>query len=295
VQPASETILQKKTVMTGNVDNLSGFTRKVFIRKEWRQMLAEIAGTAQNLWKKGWAERSAGNFSINITGFLNNAELERLVQFPHQSLPGDYPDLANRMFLVSGTASRMRDMAQNPSEFICFVYVSGSGSAFYCVGENQDGKSVKPTSELATHLAIHQLLVQNNSIEKVVLHAHVTELIALTQIPLFKSAEAINSLLWGMHPETVMFVPDGVGFIPYNLPGTEEIAQATLLELGKHRVIIWEKHGCLAVAKDLPEAFDTFDILAKSALIYFLCKGAGLDPEGLTRSQIAVLRSHHSG
>ena len=34
-----------------------------------------------------------------------------------------------------------------------------------------------------------------------------------------------------MHPETVMFVPKGVGFVPYMLPGSVEIATETLKPL----------------------------------------------------------------
>ena len=34
-----------------------------------------------------------------------------------------------------------------------------------------------------------------------------------------------------MHPETIMFIPDGVGFVPFNLPGSAEIATETVKTL----------------------------------------------------------------
>jgi rhamnulose-1-phosphate aldolase len=93
-----------------------------------------------------------------------------------------------------------------------------------------------------------------------------------------------------MHPETLIFVPQGIGFVPYTIPGTEAIAEATIRELHHHNVIIWEKHGCLAVGNSVLEAFDQIDILAKSAQIFFLCKGAGYEPQGLTDEQLEEIR-----
>jgi rhamnulose-1-phosphate aldolase len=124
------------------------------------------------------------------------------------------------------------------------------------------------------------------------LHAHVTELVALTQLAPFTSEKAVNTLLWGMHPETILFLPDGVGFIPYTIPGTENIAMATLKGFENHKVVLWEKHGCMTVARNLSEAFDNLDILAKSARIYFLCKSAGMEPEGLNSIQLKEIREY---
>jgi len=39
------------------------------------QTIAEITNTSRNLWK-GWAERNAGNISVNITGLLSVREKE---------------------------------------------------------------------------------------------------------------------------------------------------------------------------------------------------------------------------
>ncbi|MEI7500508.1 MAG: rhamnulose-1-phosphate aldolase [Bacteroidota bacterium] len=280
--------------MIGNIDNLLNFTNDIFQKKELRPVMNEIAGIAQHLWNKGWAERNAGNFSINVTGVFSERELDNLSSYPFFPLPREYPDLARTLFLVSGTGTRMRDVAINPSGSVCFVYVGATGSAFHIIRGGNAENALMPTSELSTHLAIQQLLIQRKLIEKVVLHAHVTELIALTQLSAFKTEDTINSLLWGMHPETILFVPGGVGFIPYTLPGTENIATATLAELGRHKAILWEKHGCISIGDTLPDAFDILDILAKSAKIYFLCKAAGFDPEGLTQDQIQEIREYHS-
>ncbi|MEI7660767.1 MAG: rhamnulose-1-phosphate aldolase [Bacteroidota bacterium] len=281
--------------MIGNFDNLLNFSNDLFQKKELKPVLMQVAGVAQYLWERGWAERNAGNFSVNVTGFFHERELDRFSAYPFFPLSRAYPGLPRTLFLVSGTGTRMRDMAVNPAENLCFVYISDTGSAFHVITDNHEGDFVKPTSELVTHLAIHQQLLHNNSPEKAVLHAHVTELIALTQLLPFKSGEAVNSLLWGMHPETLLFVPDGVGFVPYTLAGTEHIAAATTRELEGHKAVLWEKHGCLAIGSTLADAFDILDILAKSAKIYLLCKSTGMEPEGLSAEQLNEIRNVRPG
>ena len=278
--------------MIGNIDNLLNLANDIFQKKELKPVFTQVGTIARYLWERGWAEKNAGNFSINVTGFFSDRELDHLSSYPFFPLSKQYPGLVRTLFLLSGTGTRMRDVVENPTEHICFVYISDSGSAYHIISENQGNTAVKPSSELATHLAIQQQLLQKKSTEKVVLHAHVTELIALTQLSPFTTEAAVNSLLWGMHPETLLFLPDGVGYIPYILPGTENIAMATVRGFEKHKVVLWEKHGCMAVGKSLSEAFDNLDILAKSARIYFQCKSTGMEPEGLSNSQLKEIRDN---
>ena len=276
--------------MIGNIDNLLNLSNDIFQKKELKPLFSQIAGIAQCLWDRGWAERNAGNFSINVTGFFNDRELDRLSSYPFLPLPKRYPELARTLFILSGAGTRMRDIAMNPTPHICFVYIGESGSACHLIEGTQEEPSPRPTSELATHLAIQQQLVQKMATEKVVLHAHVTELIALTQLPSFTSETDINSMLWGMHPETLFYLPDGVGFIPFTIPGTESMADATRKGFEKRKVVLWEKHGCMAVGDSISHAFDNMDIVAKSAKIYFQCKSAGFDPQGLTPEQLHDIR-----
>ena len=49
-----------------------------------------------------------------------------------------------------------------------------------------------------------------------------------------------------MIPETLAFAPLGLGFIPFATPGTQELADATLKEIGRYDVVLWEKHGTIA-------------------------------------------------
>ena len=82
----------------------------------------------------------------------------------------------------------------------------------------------------------------------------------------------LNEILLKMHTETAFFLPEGIGYVGMEVPGSHELAKATLKSLKNHKVILWEKHGCLAVGQDVHEAFDRIDIIAKAARIYLLGK-----------------------
>jgi rhamnulose-1-phosphate aldolase len=267
---------------------------RLFQKKAIQGVVEEVADVAKYFWERGWAEKNAGNISVNVTGMVSPSVLSRLPSFPFQPLPKAFPALEKSVFLVTVTGSRMRDLAKNPSESLCFAYISESGSAYHIISASEDPVEIKPTSELVTHLSIHQMLIQKGRPEKAIVHTHATELIALTQFPWLKSAATLNKILFGMHPETVTYLPEGAGFIPFSLPGTDQIAQASVKALSSCRVVLWEKHGCIAIGPSVSEAFDNIDLVVKPVKTWFLCKSAGMEPEGLTEDQIAAIRAEYN-
>lgn len=92
-----------------------------------------------------------------------------------------------------------------------------------------------------------------------------------------------------MIPETKAFCPRGLGIVPYQLPGSVELAEATIRELSDYDVVMWEKHGVFAVDTDITAAFDQVDVLNKSALIYMAARNMGFEPEGMGREQMRGL------
>lgn len=89
-----------------------------------------------------------------------------------------------------------------------------------------------------------------------------------------------------MIPETKAFCPLGLGIVPYELPGSVKLAQATLKELEDYDVVMWEKHGVFAKGKDIMDAFDQVDVLSKSAKIYIDSRAMGFEPEGMSDAQM---------
>jgi rhamnulose-1-phosphate aldolase len=255
-----------------------------------KTVIFEVAEIAEYLWQRGWAERNAGNISVNISELIAE-DLEKLDDYSFFELTNNYPELSGKYFFVSGTGKRMRDLAREPLKNALLIRLNKQGDGYWIIARKKDAVvNFRPTSELPTHLGIHQLIQQRASSEKVVIHTHANELVAITQIREFCNKERLNKLLWGMHPETMVFVPQGVGFVPYVTPGTEQIADETLKALEKHNVVLWEKHGVFAIGESVFDTFDTIDILGKSAKIFFLVNGSGYKAEGLTDEQLEALK-----
>ena len=117
-------------------------------------------------------------------------------------------------------------------------------------------------------------------------HTHPIELIAMTHCEKFLQKDVATNLLWSMIPETKAFCPRGLGIIPYKLPSSVELAEATIKELQDYDVVMWEKHGVFAVDCDAMQAFDQIDVLNKSALIYIAAKNMGFEPDGMSQEQM---------
>jgi rhamnulose-1-phosphate aldolase len=275
-----------------NFDPSLNFWPGIFQKKEMKNIVLEFAEVAGYLWERRWAERNAGNISVNITSLFPDKELDRFSTYPFLPLPKAYPELTRQLLLITSTGSRMRDVAKNPLEELCLVYIGNSPSAYHIIVPDQAVKQLMPTSELPTHLAVHEMLLKMNAPEKALMHTHVTELIALTHDPRFHSNEALTNILWKMHPETVLLQPKGYGFVSHVIPGTEKIAVSTARSFKKHPVVVWEKHGALAIGRTLPEAFDELDLAAKAAGIYLSCIHEGFEPQGFTDEQIREIRNH---
>ena len=146
---------------------------------------------------------------------------------------------------------------------------------------------VLPTSELPSHLSVHSYLISKGSPYKASLHTHPIELIAMSHCRKFLEKDVATNLLWSMIPETKAFAPRGLGIVPYMLPSSNELADATIKAIDdNYDVVMWEKHGVFAVDTDIMSAFDQVDVLNKSALIYVAAKNMGFEPEGMTETQM---------
>ena len=254
------------------------------------ELISDVAEIAGYLWDRGWAERNAGNISVNISSLVPKDSLN-LNDYPFVEIASAYPELAGMSFLVTGTGKRMRDLARKPLDNALLIQLNAQGNGYYIFSREKESQDIfMPTSELPTHLGIHLMVKRRGSNETVVLHTHATELVALTQIKEYCDQEKLNKLLWGMHPETMVFVPTGIGFVPYVTPGTDDIAHESLKVLKNHPIVLREKHGVFCIGESIIDTFDNIDIMAKSAKIFFLTKGAGYQAEGLSDEELEKLK-----
>jgi rhamnulose-1-phosphate aldolase len=251
----------------------------------------EMASTARSLWQKGWAEGGAGNMSVDVTELYGGITMD-FRTFPLIPLEKPYPGLSGRYLFVSSKGSRMRELADYPARHICLVKFNKTGDAYQLLFMDP-GHPQEPTSELLSHFGIHELIVGRGTGEKAVLHTHATKLIALSHFPGLQDETKLNEILLRMHSETAFFLPEGIGFVPFELPGSQQLAEKTLLSLKDHRVILWEKHGCLAIGESISAAFDRIDLFSKAAKIYLICRNAGTEPEKLSDEQLQIHANSH--
>ena len=244
--------------------------------------VAEVAGY---LWQKGWAERNGGNITINITEYVD----DEIRQLPAISEPKGFgatlPALKGCYFYCKGTGKRMRDLARWPMENGSIVRICDDCAHYVIIADNP----VVPTSEVASHLTVHAWLIEQGGQKKATVHTHPIELVAMSHNRKFLEKDVMTYLLWSMIPETKAFCPRGLGIVPYKLPSSVELADATLAELDDYDVVLWEKHGVFAVGTDVMDAFDQIDVLTKAAQIYQDAKCMGFEPEGMTKEQMQEL------
>ncbi len=243
------------------------------------EKVAEVAGY---LWQKGWAERNGGNITVNITEYIDD-EIKSLPAISEvYQIGAVLPHLKGCYFYCKGTNMRMRDLARRPMENGSIIRILDDCTSYVIIADNV----VKPTSELPSHLSVHNYLIGSGSPYKASLHTHPIELVAMSHSKKYLEKDVATKLLWSMIPETKAFCPRGLGIVPYKLPGSVELADATITELADYDVVMWEKHGVFAVDTDIMQAFDQVDVLNKSALIYMAAKTMGFEPEGMSDEQM---------
>ena len=255
------------------------------------EQVAEVAGY---LWQKGWAERNGGNIVVNVT--------DQFVRLPNPLTPfgrGNCDSHTNPIaigttlthlkgcyFYCKGTNRRMRDLAREPMDNGAIIRICDDCAHYEIIAD----KPVKPTSELPSHLSVHNYLIAKGSPYKASLHTHPIELVAMTHHRPFLEKDVLTKILWSMIPETRAFCPRGLGIVPYMLPGSVALAEATIRTLDdNYDVVMWEKHGVFAVDTVIMSAFDQVDVLNKAAQIYMSARSMGFEPEGMSEAQMEEL------
>lgn len=248
--------------------------------------IGKVAEVAGYLWLKGWAERNGGNITVNITEWADD-EMRGLPAISEpQAIGKTLPHLKGCWFYCKGTGKRMRDLSRDPMGNGSIIRILPDCTRYEIVADTP----IQPTSELPSHLAVHDYLLAKGSSYRASLHTHPIELVALTHSRKWLEKDAATIMLWSMIPETRAFCPRGLGVVPYMLPSSVELADATIRAIDQdYDVVMWEKHGVFAVDTDIMDAFDQVDVLNKAAQIYIAARGMGFEPEGMSDAQMSEL------
>lgn len=231
--------------------------------KSW--FVTDMIKATSDMWLKGWDERNGGNVSLrllekDVAPYLRGWEGGRVLPVTEA-----VPELAGQIFLVTGSGKYFRNVQLDPEANLGVIRVlPGGGSVEVLWGYRGGGV---PTSELAAHLKSHrarQLVTGGQG--RVIMHCHATNLIALTYMLDFSSAN-VTRALWEGSTECLVVFPDGVGTMEWLVPGTDIIGDATADRMSRHTLVLWPHHGVFGTGQTLDEAFGLIDTAEKSAEI----------------------------
>ena len=227
--------------------------------------LVEMVRTTTNMYNHGWDERNGGNISL----MLDEAEVSEYVDINHviRTIPTGFvaPSLAGKYFLVTGTGKYFKNVQYDPAANLGLFRVAVDGATAELLWGYSDGGRF--TSELPAHLMSHVERLKVDSANRVVMHCHPANLLAMTYIHDLDE-KAFTRTLWQMCTECIVVFPDGVNVLPWMLCGTNEIGIATAKKMQTARLVVWAQHGIYGAGKDLDETFGLIETAEKGAEIY---------------------------
>ena len=85
-----------------------------------------------------------------------------------------------------------------------------------------------------------------------------------------------------MATEDPVIFPEGIGVVPWMVPGGSEIAKATSELMKKYNIVVWTHHGMFCSGKDFDEAFGLMDTAEKAAEICVKVRSMGGKKQTIT-------------
>lgn len=233
--------------------------------------LIEFEKTASNMYRLGWDERNGGNISYllkeeEVKEYLDTDRVLRKIPFAGiQKSSLDARPLAGKYFLVTGTGKYFKNVEGDPETNTGIFRISQDGTCAELLWGYKDGGRF--TSELPAHLMSHMARLSVDPENRVVMHCHPTNILAMTYIhPL--DEKSFSHTLWTMSTECIVVFPEGVGVLPWMLCGTDEIGVATAKKMHDFRIVLWTNHGIYGAGKTLDETFGLIETVEKAAQIY---------------------------
>ena len=227
--------------------------------------MVEMIRTVTNMYDHGWDERNGGNVSL----LLDEAEVADYVDVKKviRTIPTGFaaPSLAGKYFLVTGTGKYFKNVQYDPAKNLGLLRISADGTQAELLWGYSDGGRF--TSELPAHLMSHAVRLQINPTNRVIMHCHPANLLAMTYVHTLDEREFTRTL-WQMCTECIVVFPDGVGVLPWMLCGTNEIGEATAEKMKLSRLVVWGQHGIYGAGADLDETFGLIETAEKGAEIY---------------------------
>ncbi|MCL1841325.1 MAG: class II aldolase/adducin family protein [Propionibacteriaceae bacterium] len=251
-------------------------------------ILTELGKAGRRLDQLHACEAQAGNMSVAL------AQAPDLSLFPDAEdyvLPAVVPALAGWTVIVTGSGTRLRDVADEPAACLAAVQIDDDG--VHAVLHSAPTRSfARPTSEFNSHLGVHadQVARRPGLGMHTLVHAQPRYLVALSHIPELVDTTAMSRAITRWEPETLIQLPDGVGVLPFAVPGSRELMDGNVALLRTHQIVLWCKHGIMVRSDDGPlSAVDKVEYAETGATYeYWNRSGAG-SGQGLTPDEIRAV------
>ena len=200
---------------------------------------------AQDGVDKGWHEMNGGNLSYRLTKdeAANVKKVMKKASGAWTDICESVPKLAGEFFMVTRTTGYMRNVMRNPENAFGIVEIDKTGT-------------------------------KSGGEHRVIYHAHPVNLIALTFV-LPPTDKAFTRALWEIMTECPVIFPEGVGVVPWMVPGKGPIATATSKLMRDYNIVVWVHHGLFVSGKDFDRCFGLMDTVEKAAEIRIRAQSTG--------------------
>ncbi|NHC42597.1 rhamnulose-1-phosphate aldolase [Bacillus sp. MM2020_1] len=248
--------------------------------------LHEMIEATSNLYRLGWDERNGGNISylLNEYEVLPYLDVDNVVRTVPMNF--DASELAGRYFAVTGSGKFFKNVKEDPASNLGVIRIAADGKSYEILWGLEDGGVA--TSELPTHLMNHMKRLAVDKNHRVIMHCHATHLLAMTFTHSLKEEE-FTKTLWEMCTECIVVFPDGVGVIPWIIPGTNEIGEATAKKMAHVRLVVWPHHGIFGAGATMDETFGLIETAEKAAQVYTIVCAQGGKKQTISDQQLQDL------
>ena len=201
-------------------------------------------------------------------------------------------NLKGAYFLTTGSGKYMRNASLYPKDALGIVQINDTGDSWRIVWGLENGG--KPTSEFPTHFMNHSVrMAATDGANRVIYHAHTPNIITLSTL-IEPDPRTWTRILWKSMTECVIIFPQGVGLVPWMVPGGAEIARATADLMDRYDAVVWTQHGMFVSGNTFDAAFGMMHTIEKSAGLYLAARAAngGAEP-GYLISDAQLLQVCH--
>ena len=234
--------------------------------------IQEMIEVTSNLYRLGWDERNGGN----ITYLVDEAEVQKYIDTTKviRNIPMSFDgkELVGKYFLVTGSGKYFKNVQSDPENNLGILLVAEDAHSVDLLWGYSDGGL--PTSELPAHFMSHIARLAVDPENRVVMHCHATHLLAMTFSHEITS-KAITRTLWEMCTECLVVFPEGIKVLPWLVPGSNEIGEATAKAMKDFRLVLWSFHGVYGAGRTIDETFGLIETAEKAAEVYTYVQAQG--------------------